>query len=270
MTAVIATTAAAVVSDVVAVESAVLPRPMRTRPTAAKPRRTVNDPTARSAYSPPLVSAVRIVSVIEETANASVTVNVNVIEETVILSAVLATDEKTNASACIALVEIPVVVATSSITVKLAARPVQIVVAVGRVTLRVWRVGQRSDIAVIAVSGIVARVLDAVGGNALRSQKSRARRMRRLFTLAARKERLRRIELGSVYIDRLVGHFPLGYGPVQFKSTSIALSIHRGPLTFFHPMALLCTSILRVHKQHKSQSKWPDIGCGSCLYTTTD
>jgi hypothetical protein len=207
MTAMIATTAAAVVSDAVAAESAVLPSPMRTRPTAAKHRQTVNDPIARSAHSPPLVSAVRIVSAIEETATASVTVNV--IEATVISSAVRATDEKMNASACIALVEIPVVAVMSSITVRLAALPVQIVDAAGRVTLKVWRAGQRSDTAVIAVSGIVARVLDAVGGNALRSQKSRARRMRRLFTLAARRERLRRIKFGCVYIDRLVGYCPL-------------------------------------------------------------
>jgi hypothetical protein len=201
MTVVIATTAAAVVNDVVVAGSAVLPSLMRTRPTAAKHRRIVNDPIARSAHSPPLVSAVRIVSATEETATGTVIVTVNVIEETVITTAAPATDEKTSASACIVPVEIPVVAVMSSITAKPAVLPVQIVDAVGRVTLRVWQAGRRSDTAVIAVSGIVARVLDAVGGNALQFRRSRARRMRRLFTLAAKRERLRRIKFGGVCVS---------------------------------------------------------------------
>jgi hypothetical protein len=57
---------------------------------------------------------------------------------------------------------------------------------------------------VIAVSGIVARDLGVLGQNALRFLKRRARRMRRPFTLAARKGRSKRIRWGRVYIN---GHY---------------------------------------------------------------
>jgi hypothetical protein len=195
MTEAIAIIAAAVGNDVVAVESVVPPSPMRTRPIAARHRRTVNDLTVRSAHSPPLEIVVMIVIV---TASASA----NVTGEIGITTDVPATGGKTSASVFIVLVEILVVAATSSITVKLVALPLQIVDAVGRATPRVWPAGQRSDTAATAVSGTVARVPDAADGNARRSQNQRrARRTRRPFILVARRERLRRIKLSRLYSD---------------------------------------------------------------------
>jgi hypothetical protein len=142
----------------------------------------------------------RIVSVREETAIVIVNVSGSAIEETVIMTAAPAIGAKTSVSACIAHVEILVEAGMSSITVIPAALPVQTVAAVEKATPRVLPVGLPSDIAGIAVSGIAARVPAAVDGSVRRFLKRKARRMKRQFTLVAKRERSRRIRLGCVCV----------------------------------------------------------------------
>ena len=160
---------------------------MHTKQTVARHRPTANELTARSAVFPHLV----IVAMSVETVivAGTVTLTVPALETQ--------TDGKTSASAYTALVAIPVEVVMSLIMVvalvllTLAVWPVVTADADVTVIPRVWLAASVTD--VIAASA--ARVRESPDRNGLLFRKKRSRmqrRMRKPFTLAARKERLKR------------------------------------------------------------------------------
>jgi hypothetical protein len=165
---------------------------MHTKQTVARPRPTANEPTARSAVFPHLVTVAMSVETVTVIVAGTVTLTVPVLETQ--------TDVKTNASACTALVAIPVEVVMSLtmaavLSATLVVWPVVTAVADVTVILRVWLAGLLSGTDVIAGSESAARVREPPDGNGQSSRKKRTRmrrRTRRRFTLAARKERLKR------------------------------------------------------------------------------
>lgn len=167
---------------------------MHTKQTVARHRPTANELTARSAVSPHLV----IVAMSVETVivAGTVTLTVPALETQ--------TDVKTNASAFTALVEIPVEVVMSLIMVvvlvllTLAVWPVVTADADVTVIPRVWLAVSGTDVR--AVSAARVRESPDRNGPLFRKKRSRMRRkMRRPFTLAARKERLKRSRWGWTF-----------------------------------------------------------------------
>jgi hypothetical protein len=196
ITIAIVTTAAAEEKDGdPADESAEPQNSMHTKQTAARPKQTVNEPTARSVGSPHPVTAVM----------SAVTVTVTVLgTATSIVVLVLPgmpTHAKTSANVFTVPVVTPVAAVMSLTTVAaviLAVWPVETVGAGATVILKALPAGLRSVIVVIAVSGIAAGARGLLVESSLpfpkreKIQNKIPSRMRRLFTLAAKKAKLRR------------------------------------------------------------------------------
>jgi hypothetical protein len=196
ITIAIVTTAAAEEKDGdPADESAEPQNSMHTKQTAARPKQTVNEPTAKSVgFLHPVTAVMSAVIVTVTVLGTATSIVVRVLPG-------MLTHARTSANVFTVPVVTPVAAVMSLTTVAavtLAVWPVETVGAGATVILKAWPAGLRSVIVVIAVSGIAAGAPGLLVESSLpfpkreKIQNEIPSRMRRLFTLAAKKAKLRR------------------------------------------------------------------------------